>query len=89
MNARASEADARQAVGQPYPIPLEEARADAALARRTLARLHRKRADLLNRVAGVEQEIAGCKTMLRVITGVYPELAEDALRQSALTEVPR
>lgn len=59
-----------------YPIGLEEARADAAHARKDLARLERKKAALVAKVADVEQTIAGCKIMLRTICGVYPELAE-------------
>lgn len=68
----------------PYPIGLEEARADAARSRRSLARLHLKKAALAVQLANVEATIRSRETMLRVICGVYPELAEHTQ-----TEVPR
>lgn len=61
-----------------YPIDLEEARADAAHARKTIARLERRKAFYADQIANADESIARTERMLRIIVGVYPELDVEA-----------
>jgi len=64
-----------------FPIPREEARKDLIHARVSIARLERKEARILERLADVRSSIASVDSMVRTILAYYPDLAEDAPRK--------
>lgn len=61
----------------PFPIPREEARLDVAHARKTIARLERKKAALAGQIAEADERAEDVRRMLRTIFGVYPDLDEE------------
>lgn len=86
-NSQPPDADAGQPRAIPFPIPREEARLDVAHARKTIARLGRRKAALAGQIAEVDEQVEDVRRMLRTIFGVYPDLDEEEAPRKPLADL--